>query len=247
MNKKILKGIALFDIHYPEHDSGCINIAYDFTCDFRPDVFIFGGDQLDLNCVSFYNHGKPKLIEGQRLSKEYEGFQKDILDRFNGVIKRGCKKYWFIGNHEYRITRFIESDPQFENLIEPEKRLNLKGYNIIPFNHVLTIGHMNFIHGIYYNKYHSFKHLVEYEDNIFYGHTHSNQLFTKTSHLANLPKQGVGVGCLCNKNPHYKRNRPSNWVHQFMFFYIMPDGTFHYYLPIIIDNHVVINGRVYTG
>ena len=244
---KFKKGIVLFDIHYPEHDKASVNIAYEFCRDFKPDFFILGGDQLDLNCVSFYNHGKPKLVEGQRLDKDYEGFQLDILDRFLSIIPKKCKKYWMVGNHEYRIDRYIESDPQFEGLIEPEKRLDLSKFTIIPFNEVLSIGHMHFIHGIYYNKYHSFKHLVEYEDNIFYGHTHSNQLFTKTSFLHNQPKQGVGVGSLCNKNPHYRRNRPSNWIHQFMYFYLLPDGTFTYYLPIIINNKCVINGKLYEG
>ena len=244
---KIKKGVCLFDIHYPEHDEASMTIVKEFLKDFKPDYMVLGGDQLDLNCISFYNHGKPKLVEGQRLTKDYEGFQKDILDVFDSILPQKCKKYWIVGNHEYRIDRYIESDPQFEGLIEPEKRLNLSDYEVIPFNEVLTIGHMNFIHGIYYNKYHSFKHLIEYEDNIFYGHQHSNQIFTKTSFIHNQPKQGVGVGCLCNKNPHYRRGKPSDWIHQFLYFYIFPDGTFHYYMPIIIDGHCVIDGKVYEG
>ena len=142
---KIKKGVVLWDLHYPDNDKPSTEVVYQFTKDFKPDYFILAGDQLDLNCVSFYNHGRPKLVEGQRLTKDYEGFQRDILDRFESVLPKRCKKYWFVGNHEYRITRTIESDPQFEGLIEPEKRLRLSKYTIIPFNHVLTIGHMNFI------------------------------------------------------------------------------------------------------
>jgi hypothetical protein len=241
----IKRGVALWDLHYPDVDWKSFKIACDFTVDFKPDFFILGGDQLDLNCISYYNHDKPLLVEGQRLKKEYKGFQERVLNTFNKILGEDCKRYWFIGNHEYRAQRVCESDPQWQGMIEPENHLDLSKYTTIDFNEVLTLGHMNFIHGIYYNKYSAFKHLSEYEGNIFYGHTHSSQVHTKTSQVKHLPKQGVNIGCLCNKNPFYKRNRPNDWIHQFMFFYLMGDGSFHYYVPTIIQGHCVINDRVY--
>ena len=234
-------------MHYPDLDWKCFKIACEFTRDFKPDYFILGGDQLDLNCISYYNHDKPLLVEGQRLRKEYQGFQRRVLDLFDQILGEDCKRYWFVGNHEYRATRVCESDPQWQGMIEPEVNLDLSKYKVIPFNEVLTLGHMAFIHGIYYNKYNAFKHLTEFEGNIFYGHTHSSQIHTKTSQIKNLPKQGVNVGCLCNKNPFYKRNKPNDWIHQFMFFYLMGDGSFHYYLPCIIRGRCVINNKEYTA
>lgn len=202
---------------------------------------------MSFDSISYYNHDKPLLVEGKRVKKEYENFQKDILDVLDDVLPVGCKRFWFEGNHEYRTKRISENDPQWQGLIEPENNLDLSKYVIVPFNQVLTLGHMNFLHGIYYNKYNAAKHLFEFEDNVFYGHTHSCQIFTKTTPIHNHPKQGVNIGCMCNKNPHYKRNKPNDWVHQFMYFYLLEDGTFHYYLPTIIDNHCVINGRLYVA
>jgi len=234
-------------MHYPDLDWKCFKIACEFTRDFKPDYFILGGDQLDLNCISYYNHDKPLLVEGQRLRKEYQGFQRRVLDLFDQILGVDCKRYWFVGNHEYRATRVCESDPQWQGMIEPERHLDLDKYKIIKMNTVLKLGHMHFIHGVYFNKYYAAKHVNEYGVNIFCGHTHTNQVFTNIAATGNEPKQGVGVGCLCNKNPFYKRNKPNAWIHQFMFFYLFNDGFFNYYTPSIHRGRCVINNKEYTA
>ena len=152
-----------------------------------------------------------------------------------------------IGNHEYWIERLIDDNPQLEGLVEIENNLNLKDYELIPFNEVLTIGEVNFIHGFYTNKYFAEKNVRIYGKNIFCGHLHSNQVFTSVSPIDTLPKSGVGIGCLCNANPQYMYNKPNAWVHQFMFWYEFPDGSFTYYTPIIINGKCVINNKVYIG
>ena len=245
--KDVKRGMALFDVHYPEHDKRCLDIAVQFCRDFNPDVFILGGDQMDMDCISFYNRNRPKLLEGKRLKKEYAGFQKDVLNRFEPLLGFQTDKYFFIGNHEYRVDRYLESNPQHEGFIEVEANLALGGWDVVPFNEAVSIGHMNFIHGIYWNKYHSYKHVNIYEDNLFYGHVHNAQVYTKTTPLVNLPKQGVGVGCMCNKNPSYQRNKPNSWINQFLFWYMFPDGNFTYYTPTIIEGRVVINNVLYDG
>jgi len=239
------RGVALWDIHYPDQDDSCMSIVHQFVDDFNPDYFLLCGDQLDMASISYYNRNKPKLVESKRLAEDYKGFQRDVLDKFDNILDDRCLRYFFIGNHEYRAERIIESDPQYEGFIEPEINLDLSLYKVVPFNGFLTVGKMNFIHGIYINKYNSNKHLSVYEDNVFYGHTHSNQVFTKLSPFLNLPRQAVNVGCLCNKNPSYMRSRPNSWVHQFLFWYMFDDGSFVYYTPIIINDKCFINGKLY--
>lgn len=244
---KITRGIAWYDIHFPEHNSNVLNIGMDFLHDFQPDYFILGGDQLHMDCISTFNHGKPRLTEGKRIDEDYKGFQHDILNPLEDLLPKRCDKYFMIGNHEYRVDRLIDAEPNFEGLIEPENKLYLDDWKIISFNESLSIGKMNFIHGIYVNKYHSFKHLSVYEDNIFYGHLHSFQVHSKTTPLVNLPKQGVSVPCMCDLNPQYMKNKPSSWNHGFLFWYMFPDGTFSYYVVNIINERVVINGKLYGG
>ena len=241
------KGIALFDVHYPVHDKACINVVCDFIKDFKPDYLVYGGDQLQMDSISAWNAKKPKLTEGTRLKKEYSGFQKDILSRIENLLPRNCKKFFIIGNHEYRTIHLIERSTQFEGFIEIEKNLDLTDYTIIPFNDVFNIGDMNFAHGWYWNKYYSEKTIRVAQKMIFVGHVHTPQLHTSKSPAYTLPKQCVGVGCLCNENPHYLRDSPNAWVHQFLFWYMFDDGTFTYYTPIIINGRCIINGKVYDG
>ena len=245
--KVIKRGVALFDIHYPYHDKASMSIVKQFIADFKPYHLIYGGDQLDLGCISHHNKGKVRLTENTRLKKDYKGFQEKILTPIEKVLPRDCKKYFMIGNHEYWVERLIDDNPQLEGLVEVEENLDLSKYSIIPFNESLTIGDMTFIHGIYCSKYFAEKTVGIYGTNVFCGHLHSNQVFTKISPLKTLPKSGVGVGCLCNKNPEYMKNKPNAWIHQFLYFYIYDDGSFTYYTPTIINGRVVINNKLYMG
>ena len=246
-SKVVKRGVVLFDIHYPVHNEACMSIVKKFIKDFEPHHLIIGGDALDLACISDFNKAKPKLIEKTRLSKEYKGFQKEILTPLENAIPDKCKKYYLIGNHEWRVDRLVEGNPQLEGLVELETNLNLEDYTIIPFNGTLNLGEMSFIHGITCNKYHSEKNVSTYNTNIFSGHLHTSQVYTKVSPLNSLPKSGVSVGCLCDMNPHYMQNKPNAWVHQFLYFYMFEDGSFTYYTPTIINGKVMINNKLYVG
>lgn len=245
--KTIKRGVALFDIHYPEHSKECMNIVFDFLADFMPDYLVLPGDQMDFNCISHHNKGKFRLIENARLKNDYKGFQKDILDRLIEIVPKKCKKWFMIGNHEYWVERLVDDNPQLEGLVELENNLNLKDWKIIPFNKALTIGEANFIHGIYCNKYHAEKNVRIYNKHIFSGHIHTGQIFTVISPINSLPRQGVSVGCLCNQNMAYMHNKPSAWMHQFMYWYELADGTFRYYIVSILNGIAIINNKVYDG
>ena len=245
--KLVGKGIAAFDIHFPDHDKASMNCLFKAIEMVKPDHFVFGGDQFHFDCISHHNKGKVKLLENRRIAKDFEGFQTDILNRLESVLSKNCKKYFMMGNHEYWIDRLIEDNPQLEGLMEIKNNLKLDNYTIVPFNDVLRIGEMTFIHGIYTNKYHAEKHLRIYQKMLFYGHLHTNQVYTSIAPTTSLPKQAVGVGCLCNKNAHYLRNKPNDWLHQFLIWYMFDDGTFVYQTPIIINGKTVINGKVVDG
>ena len=241
------RGVALFDIHSPEYDKACMNIVFKFLKDFKPDYLVLGGDQMDFGCISHHNKGKYRLLENARLKRDYKFFQETILDKLDKVLKPSCSKYFMIGNHEYWLDRLVDDNPQLEGLVEIEANLDLTSYKIVPFNDVLTIGEMNFIHGIWTNKYHAEKNIRVYNKNVFSGHIHTNQIFTITSPINSLPRQGVSVGCLCNKNMDYMHDKPSAWIHQFMYWYELSDLTFRYYLVTIINGIAIINGKVYDG
>ena len=241
------KGIALYDLHFPSHDKACLNAVCEFIKDFKPDWLILGGDQLQLDMISSYNQFKLKNLEGKRLYKDYKEFQIQVLNRIESLLPKNCKKFFMLGNHEYRIDRLIEKHPELEGLIELENHLNLKDWTIIPYNDTFSIGDMYFAHGWYWNKYYAEKTLRIAQKMIFVGHAHTPQIHTAISPVYTLPKQCTGIGCLCNINPEYLENAPNAWVHQFLFWYMFSDGTFTYYTPIIINGRCIINGKVYDG
>lgn len=243
----IKRGVALFDIHYPEHSKSCLNIVYKFLHDFKPDYVVLGGDQMDLNCISHHNKGKVRLLENARLKRDYQGFQSQVLDKIEANIPKRCKKYFMIGNHEYWIEQLVDDNANLEGLVEIENNLKLTKWDIIQFNKVLTLGEMNFIHGFYTNKYFAEKNIRTYGKNVFCGHLHTHQIYTIISPLNCLPKSGVGVGCLCNVNPHYMKNKPNKWINQFIYWYELEDGTFRYYIVTILNGVTVINEKIYFG
>lgn len=250
MNKNLKlqgRGVALFDLHYPDHDRACFEITLEFIKDFKPNWIVLGGDQLDLGLISSYNKFKLKTREGKRLYQDYRNFQKDILDRLEEVLPKNCKRFFMMGNHEYRIERLLEKHPEYEGLIEIEKHLKLDNWKIIPFNDVFNIGHMHFTHGWYWNKYYAEKTLRIAQKMIFCGHVHTPQVYTAVSPAYTLPKMCIGLGCLCNKNPDYLEDKPNYWVHQFLYWYSMDDGSFTYYTPVIVNGRCVINGKLYDG
>lgn len=250
MNKKIKfkgKGLFLPDWHFPYHDKACLNVVCEFIKDFKPNWVVFGGDSLDLDMISSFNTFKLRTREGKRLIKDYEDFQVQILNRIESILPKTCKKFFMIGNHEYRIDRLLEKHPEYEGLIEVQRHLKLENWTVIPFNDTFQIGDMWFAHGWYWNKYYSEKTLRVIQKMMFVGHVHTPQVHTAISPAYTLPKQCVGVGCLCNKNPAYLEDKPNAWVHQFLFWYMFDDGTFTYYTPTIVNGRCIINGKVYDG
>ena len=53
MRRRFRKGVALWDLHYPEHDDACVSIVKQFLGDFSPDFLLYCGDQLNFDCISF--------------------------------------------------------------------------------------------------------------------------------------------------------------------------------------------------
>jgi hypothetical protein len=240
-------GIAAYDLHYPEHDEACFKCLLDVIKDIKPDIFILAGDAMDMSTISVFNRRKPKLVEGKRIGDDYKKFQKDVIDVLDNALGKGTEKYYLLGNHEERVDRLIEADPKLDGLVNLRSNLKLDTWKVVDYKKVVTIGNMNFTHGIWYNKYHSAKNVNAYQKNIFTGHAHTSQVFTAISPINSLPKQGVSVGCLCNKNPEYRQDEPNGWVNQFMIFYLLTDGTFRYELITIVFGRCVVNGKLYDG
>ena len=211
-----------------------MRLVWKFITNYRPEVVIIGGDYLDMTPVSPHamkakNH---KELETARLQKDYN-LGRALLEQ---IRPRVVDMKFLEGNHEFWIERFLETYPQFTGMLEVKTGLGLDALDIQFYgvNTVLSYGKLNFTHGWYTNKYHARKHLDEMGDHIIYGHTHDHQKHAKPVRASRAPYLAMSMGCLCNLNPYYMRNRPSNWLHGFGLIEVETTGNFAaHFIPII--------------
>lgn len=218
------KVMVLPDVHYPFN----INLSNveKFMADYKPDVIIYLGDLLDLSYLSKYDKDN-KLSVGDKLRKEYDGVI--ALIEKHRKLSKASEVYFVEGNHEYRVRKFLESFPSGTGFIEIPIAMDLKkkGIEWIELNKWVNIGKLYFTHGLYINTYHARKHLDMYQRNIIYGHTHTIQVHSGSHPFdKDLPHVAKSIGCLCNINPAYMKNRPNQWINSFYIAEIEKDGSF---------------------
>ena len=246
---QIQKTVLLPDIHYPHYEPRVMDAVAEFISDYDPDELCYMGDQVSLDCISGWNKRKPLLKEGQRLLKDYEGFNHNVLEKHESVTRSNIRRTFMIGNHEQRVEWYCEEHPELQGFIDITKTLKLdeRGYNVVPYNEIHTVGKLNVIHGFYWNKYHATKTLDAFEGNVVYAHVHNPQMYAKVSPI---DKKGyhtaTSLPCLCNIKPDYKRNTPNFWINGFGIVEHLPaTGLFNLYTIIIVDGSFMFNGKYY--
>jgi predicted phosphodiesterase len=244
--------LILPDIHYPRHNKRCLKAIFNLLKDVGQEVkyLILLGDQMEFECVSHWMKDKKRPLEGKRLKKDYESFNKEILTPLEKAVHKDAKKVYFIGNHEDWVRQAIDENPQGEGFWEIDINLKLeeRGWKIIPLNEIWKLGKLWLIHGVYYNQYHAAKTVITYGHSIIYGHTHDLQEFTKVTpaDVEDVHK-GKSIGCLSDINPSYKRGFPNRYVNAFSIVYLYNNGWFNEYTINIMRGGFVWNGKFYSG
>jgi hypothetical protein len=239
--RKFLKGLGIWDLHYPLQDTILWDNILKEVRSFKPDVLVLGGDNMNMTAVDHWLHDKGlvRKLEGRRVQDEYEGFTKDIMKPLERILKSDCHKIWLDGNHENWIELAIDKNPQGEGYWEIENNLHLKakGWEVVPYGKFAKVGKLYLIHGQYTNIYHARKTVDVYEKSIMYGHDHTYQVFTKSTPVGNEAHSGIAVPCACGLNPDYQGNKPSAWVNGFVEFFIQTNGNFNVYPIVAINGH----------
>lgn len=247
--------IIIPDMQVPFHDKRSLAAVEKFMAAHRWDGYLNIGDFMDFDQISSFNKNNLRAIEGRKILKDYE-VGNEILDRHQKIIRKKNPDAKFVlieGNHEYRIERYIDANPQVEGLFEVEHGLKLKerGFEWVrnwTNGDMYTVGKANFVHGQYTSKYHASKMVDNYGDNIFYGHTHDVQSYARTSRGRNTTQVGQSLGCLCTYELSYIKKNPSNWQQAFGVFYFTKGGFFSYYIPRIFSHKFVApDGVEYSG
>lgn len=243
--------LVLPDIHLQTLPTGGGSFNYDvsqalwtaleFGKDLKPNITIILGDFIDFHYIS--NFATPIQIESRRLKHDFI-FANLILDIIDSFTRKTV--VYTLGNHDQRLATYIATHPQIAGLVSLDNALKLgkRGYILVPEGEMAQIGNAHFVHGWYYNMHHAKKTAQDAGVNVFYGHTHDIQSFSK-SNVNQKPIIAQSLGCLCDLNPEYKRNKPNRWVNGFGVFYFHERGDFTYYVPTIINEKFWWAGKVY--
>jgi predicted phosphodiesterase len=237
-----MKLVWLGDQHVPDHDVKTNAAVFRYLKEERPDYVILGGDMLDFSCISSHNRDNLRRIESRRLQKEFDAGNKylDALQRAVGNIPI----VYLEGNHEFRVERYIDVNPQLEGLFTVPEKLKLKerGINWIkswsetkPFR----VGKALFLHGLYHSKNHANLMVQNFGSNIFYGHTHDTDCASLITMGDSTTKIAQALGCLCNYRQYYLKGRPTRWQQAFGVFWFRKDGYFNHSVVRIFEHRFV--------
>lgn len=243
-----MKIVALYDTHIPFNIK--LDPIFDFIVDFKPDTIILGGDMHDWTAASHWIADQGSALDGQSIKKCYNELKDILLDPLRGAKPSHSRMVYLLGNHEDWLQQTINLNRNGRDYWEMENNIDLKGYRmeLIPVNNPFVVNdHLCYIHGVYTNEYHAKKTVQAYHTSIFYGHVHDVQVYTQVSPISiDHFYKGASVGCLCNLNPSYMRNKPNRWVHGFHFCYVNDKtGAFHDTQVFIVKGAFWANGRYY--
>lgn len=127
----------------------------------KPNVIVHIGDHWDMHSLSSYDRGK-KAAEGRRAFEDIEagiGAMEVLLGPLRALQarQRANKKKVYtprmvfcIGNHEERIMRHVNSNPELEGLLSYDNlRLEEMGWEVVPFLRPINIDGIDYCHYFY--------------------------------------------------------------------------------------------------
>lgn len=206
-----------------------------FIAERRPDNIVQLGDFGNLESLCFHNKGRPLLQEGMRLKDDMDAMQEayELLQNEIDTVNRKAtslhrRRYsprmvWLDGNHEYRVRRYLEQQPELDGYLPEAGLVNTRGWEYVPYMDNAFISGVRFTHipinpgnsRPYGGKYVTWRVVENSSMSVVFGHTHSRTL----SSLRRVAEHGAEVinsyaaGCYIDYHPDYVRGVESivNW------------------------------------
>lgn len=243
--RRVQKILVCPDAHHPHADKRAWACFLEANRVLRPDAVVCIGDFADCDSVSF--HDKGPMSEGS-LKKEIS-LVSDALDEWDFALPYECRKYFCEGNHEFRITRYLNQNaPAFEGLLSLQSLLRFedRGWHFTPYKQSLRIGQMTFTHDIgRCGKYTASQSLADYGDNIVVGHSHrASVVYAGT--VGGSTHVAMNVGNLVSYDSIDYRHKDlahREWQHGFGLIYQTEDGVSWCTFVPIIDGRCVVEGK----
>ncbi len=234
------RGIIINDVHVPYHDLKAIYTVVDFALDYEPNFIYINGDFIDMYQLSSFTKDRRLRDFGGELEKAREllSYLKETFD---------CPIYYKVGNHEFRLERYLRSNaPELLGIddFELKSLLRFGEMGIIQVDSMqkCMMGKLAVFHG------HEFGHstfspvnparglYLKSKRSAVVGHHHQTSEHVEKD-ILNDVTACWSIGCLCGMSPEYL---PVNkWNHGFATIEIKSNGTYHF------ENKKIIDGQIY--
>lgn len=247
------KYIAMGDFQGEKH---VLDDALEFIRDFKPEVFVIGGDFLDFDAISCFNRHKRNTIGLNAVLKETKKeilLGRTMLDEVRKAVGPKCKIVFLVGNHEERLEKFFFEYPQlFPDYTTLEGALELKKRNIelVEQGGYYKLGKLYFMHGEKYGSDVFTKGAaMKCRKSVRLFHHHTNQSYMITSELDGDDKIEVkACGCMCGMSPSFMKGMQNRWINSFFCGYVLPDGDYQDFTISVFKGRIIApNGKVYGG
>lgn len=227
MKKSNITTLVIGDPHVePNTDLRRFVALSNFIYENRPTNIVQIGDFFTFDSISSHNASKRLTLEGQRFKQELDAgieaynllangirrvYRSDVRAKRKRTIRR---MLWVEGNHEERVRRYLELNPQMEGMLDYRHHIPLEkdGWEVVPyrnygfiygigFTHVPMNGNNNPI-----GSKHAVKNCIkDHHHHVVYGHNHkliheSDGILTTGGYIRNT---ATSVGCFFENSPEY--------------------------------------------
>jgi predicted phosphodiesterase len=239
--RKMKKIVVITDTHAPLHDERAVSAVCNYISHYKPDAIIHAGDVGHFESVSHWIQDKRLKLEGLRLRKDMDAALA-MLNRFKNIPE----KIVCMGNHDDWVAQYVDKNPAVAGFVDLEREYKQIGWKVVPLNKPYQIGKLLVFHGLYTCTHHAKATVHAYSKSCMYGHTHDAQLHTESFYDGE--KSAQSIGCLCDMNPDYLKNRQKRWVHGFATVDLdTTTGDFYPDFVKIVKGRFSRNGIIYKG
>lgn len=120
-----------------------------YIADKRPEVIVHLGDHADMPSLSSYDKGR-KSFEGRRYVKDIAAAKRGmdaLMEPINKAKGYLPDMHLCLGNHENRIDRAVETQPELDGLISTaDLEYPSYGWRVYPFLQPLVVSNVVFCH-----------------------------------------------------------------------------------------------------
>lgn len=233
------------DCHYPAIDKTCLKLIHKIIKEIKPDGVTFLGDMLDAAQISTYDKSPDKK---NLLMEDIEGWNNE-LTKIGKLMKRGSTMNLIIGNHCFRLQRYISRQarelhgmiPDWHELFkiaERNKQTDLK-WVLHPYEkwNSCVIGDCTLTHGFIYSANTATAMLTKYKRNIVQGHNHRIQAAYDSDYYA------ISLGHISNEKETAHNPCPTGWKQALGLLHVDSRGKTFFDIIPISNGRMVVYGK----